>query len=266
MPAGLALLPNQRYRDAQGDAGWLRPVAASGGAVGAALPQFGDPYAEIYRNREHAWRLIDANLLRPGKIAPEAAYAGYLRRLAGAEKFHQQLSDSHHPRTTHIICDGLKTAERHDVRIHHVAGDARAAVAGAKSQPVDLYDADLSHMQMGYDTRDFSAFKLAPWSLREALNVQLPGPHGAISARRAAAAGIAVKLNLQPFLSIDGDGTVPVASALAADPAPHTVRTVHNVAHADAMKNGEVQRQVWLALRALGHGLIAREAQRLGGS
>ncbi|MEI2432893.1 alpha/beta hydrolase [Lysobacter yananisis] len=101
----LELLPNQAYRT-----DWLRartqanPTPLMGLPAGIeAAAATGDPYIDIYLEKERWWRLID-----PGLIDPDERYAGakppadpwvdgYASQLKKARTYHKELVDKYHP-------------------------------------------------------------------------------------------------------------------------------------------------------------------------
>jgi pimeloyl-ACP methyl ester carboxylesterase len=130
IPGGLELLPTKRHRTNAGDRAWL--TITENGRVTRALPN-SNPYAEIYRvpavvrpahgqrpSTNTYWGLVDPALLTPGQTSaaqPSAdasardndsladaspvvrPWPQYLRMLAIAESFHDNLGAAAHPRT-----------------------------------------------------------------------------------------------------------------------------------------------------------------------
>lgn len=96
----LELLPNQLY-----GSGWLKIQYGRGNSAETlfALPE-NDPYEEIYKDRDHWWRLIhpfsllerrfwnNANLI-------EEEWNEYIDQLNNAQAFHRELGAYYHPNT-----------------------------------------------------------------------------------------------------------------------------------------------------------------------
>ena len=93
-PGALELLPTKLYPK-----GWLL-LDDSPGIPGAALPRV-DPYAEIYRERQGWWRLINERLLDPAGRAKrnKPAWDTFHEALSQAEGMHNDLGTYHHPCT-----------------------------------------------------------------------------------------------------------------------------------------------------------------------
>lgn len=123
IPGGLELLPNQLYRDNDGNSDWLQIIEGKKATV--SLPK-SDPYSEIYRVKSigkeikgkpdhHFWSLIDENLLDPELSSAEdpapdsldalesalrpSSWNQYLKVLAQAESFQKAIGDKCHPST-----------------------------------------------------------------------------------------------------------------------------------------------------------------------
>lgn len=98
-PGALQLLPNKLYPKE-----WLRMSRKGQGdnAQDILKLPLADPYAEIYREKDHWWRLMDPKLIDPAKII--AGNGGipwtiYIKQLSLAESFHDKLGDYYHPST-----------------------------------------------------------------------------------------------------------------------------------------------------------------------
>jgi len=115
MPGGLELLPNQRYRDNDGNQQWLVFINPDGNKT--RLPR-ADPYEEIYRCENKFYRLINPNWLDPGSIkttvkpAAISPWSKYLRNLSEAEQFHKKLDNSAHHDTYQFYSTGIASADR----------------------------------------------------------------------------------------------------------------------------------------------------------
>lgn len=95
-PGALQLLPSKGYsRD------WLK-VKDAAGKVLHSLPK-ADPYAEIYREKEAWWRLMNPEWVNPAPGSKpkdqENAWNGFLTNLEKAESFHETLAATLHPHT-----------------------------------------------------------------------------------------------------------------------------------------------------------------------
>ena len=97
----LQLLPTKQYPK-----GWLqleRQNATDGSVRTLATLPKGDPYQEIYREKEAWWRMVDPTLLDPAKRFAknhkDPWVKGYLNFLQLAEDFHDKLGDYYHPNT-----------------------------------------------------------------------------------------------------------------------------------------------------------------------
>jgi len=108
-PGALQLLPNKQY-----GSNWLQ-VQDKQKQVLLSLPK-ADPYAEIYRQSEPFWRLMNPAWLDPCEItlveqeAIQDVWTLYLENLKVAEKFHDSLSDYYHPNTYAHYGDDPKQA------------------------------------------------------------------------------------------------------------------------------------------------------------
>ena len=140
MPGGLQLLPNKRYRALEGDgsesATWLRypePSFAPNAGGLVERPTTGDPYEEIYRERNQFYRLCDDRLLDPGGFValdptqtdptqadPTQAGAAsgghvwdlYVAHIDEAERYHDLHDAYAHPDTVQFYADDVKTQTR----------------------------------------------------------------------------------------------------------------------------------------------------------
>ena len=101
IPGGLELLPHPEYRP--NGKGWLNFRDKDGNIV-KTLPD-SDPYAEIYRQRDRFFRLVDPELLDPANFdrskpeTAETAFQNYLKVLAKAETFVRAIVGKMHPHT-----------------------------------------------------------------------------------------------------------------------------------------------------------------------
>ncbi|MDA8138785.1 MAG: alpha/beta hydrolase [Desulfobacteraceae bacterium] len=119
MPGGLELLPNQLYKTNDGSTQWLAYERADGSKV--ALPAKGDPYGEIYLEKDAPYRLIDPEWLgdigKQGKSSPhedegKSAWDSFKFNLNKAQNFHSGLQDQGHAQTFQFYSAGIKTADR----------------------------------------------------------------------------------------------------------------------------------------------------------
>jgi pimeloyl-ACP methyl ester carboxylesterase len=108
-PGALQLLPNKRY-----GANWLRFEDTHRKLI-YSLPE-ADPYAEIYREPNKWWRLMNPAWIDPVKARSSERtlsilWKDYLLNLGEAEVFHDDLADYYHPRTyTHYGADPKQAA------------------------------------------------------------------------------------------------------------------------------------------------------------
>lgn len=98
-PGPLELAPNQRYNNGRP---WLLIKNRKGDLL-KALPEHGDPYAEIYQRTDVWWRLVNPEWLNPaGLEMPSAYFVGQFQAaIAKAKKYHDELAndDGFHPET-----------------------------------------------------------------------------------------------------------------------------------------------------------------------
>jgi pimeloyl-ACP methyl ester carboxylesterase len=121
MPGGLQLLPNKRYRALYGGQEspfWFRypePTLDPDQTREVLRPETGDPYQEIYRERDKFYRLCDDRLLDPGGfLSLDPTQAGdpwslYVSYIDEAETYHDLLQDYAHPDTVQFYSDGIET-------------------------------------------------------------------------------------------------------------------------------------------------------------
>jgi hypothetical protein len=95
-PGALQLLPSKRY-----GADWLKITDGAGKDL-KTLPK-ADPYAEIYREKDAWWRLMNPAWLNPAPertpLTDSVAWTSYLKNLSSAETFHGSLASTLHPHT-----------------------------------------------------------------------------------------------------------------------------------------------------------------------
>jgi pimeloyl-ACP methyl ester carboxylesterase len=96
MPGGLQLLPNQHYTDNTGSAQWLQFQDHTGHQVTAMPPQGGDPYADIYKEQNQYWRLVNPAYLDPdleddSPKSSKTIWAGFTQLLDKAKGFHDRV-------------------------------------------------------------------------------------------------------------------------------------------------------------------------------
>jgi pimeloyl-ACP methyl ester carboxylesterase len=95
MPGGLQLLPSHHYKDNTGSAQWLQFQDHTEKQV-AALPKNGDPYAEIYKEQQHYWRLVNPAHLEPGQDedspkSTKTIWSGFTQLLDKTKAFHDRV-------------------------------------------------------------------------------------------------------------------------------------------------------------------------------
>jgi len=218
MQGGLELLPNRLYTangGTPGEGGWLE---IRGRGTVERRPQTGDPYGEIYLQREARHRLITAENLRPGWLvaarAIETAWTRYCRYVAGARAFHDRLATNpQHPETHAFYGTGRDqpTADRIVFTLSRWVQTGQGADGGPEPEP-----------RAGSEYSGGGAYHM--W-VRE---------HGAIHEMR---------LEQQEG---GGDGTVPESSGGALRPsgrsqpapAPTTARAFAGIAHSSAYESG----------------------------
>ncbi|EYF08094.1 esterase/lipase family protein [Chondromyces apiculatus] len=108
-PGGLELLPTRQYVNGSGERAWLTIKSSSGEAI-RRMPE-GDPYSEIYLERQQFFRLVD-----PAQINPEATGAPterdpwqrYTQLLNTAKSFHETLKLQRHDKTYTYHGAGLR--------------------------------------------------------------------------------------------------------------------------------------------------------------
>lgn len=148
MPGGLTLLPNRLYGSE-----WLEFFDFEENRV-RRLPE-GDPYEEIYREKERYWRLVDPGYLigettqkseRKGRtigMAPRAPWNIYLANLETARQAHAVLERNlQHPETHYFMGTKLKTAGR-------IGFDRSRCIPGPEG---DLPTPGLVHHRDGFAT------------------------------------------------------------------------------------------------------------------
>jgi hypothetical protein len=118
MPGGLELLPNQEYRDNDGNMQWL--VLENPNGKKTRLPK-SNPYQEIYSSQEEFYRLVTPSWLDPGGLMDtslpgmDTPWETYLEHLRLAEKFHLDLLKKpmkiHHD-TYQFYSTGIASADR----------------------------------------------------------------------------------------------------------------------------------------------------------
>ncbi|MGO1541248.1 MAG: esterase/lipase family protein [Luteimonas sp.] len=99
-PGPLELAPNHRYNNGQP---WLIIRGKKGGPL-KALPERGDPYAEIYQRTDVWWRLVNPEWLNPAGLDMTASYfvGQFQAAVAKAKKYHEELArddEGFHPET-----------------------------------------------------------------------------------------------------------------------------------------------------------------------
>ena len=119
-PGGLELLPNKHYTNNEGKAQWVH-VPDSDGVINS-FPRSGDPYEEIYRNKDDVfWRMVNPAWLDPGegKLTDPSnpanifndSWSLYLKYLAKAEMFHNDLKMNCHAPTYQFYSSGYETVD-----------------------------------------------------------------------------------------------------------------------------------------------------------
>jgi pimeloyl-ACP methyl ester carboxylesterase len=234
MPGGLSLLPNHLYQSVSKDPAWLMI-----GDGTDALPRYGNPYDEIYRNRTHAWALIDEKRLNPAGRNPEADWQNYLILLNDVEQFHRRLGAAHHANSHHIIGDSLPTPVQgtYSARVH-LPHDQPAVADPSMIAPVQhiasLQDERLKNLCLHYKWGSFAA-----------------------TGRTVEQNDINVNFDAQA--RPDGDGTVPVNSAASILDDTSTCTLVPNLDHGDAMQDPRVLALIRDKINGMLHDVIYRE-------
>jgi pimeloyl-ACP methyl ester carboxylesterase len=210
-PGALQLLPNKLYPKE-----WLR-ISREGKGDSAndilKLP-LADPYAEIYREKDQWWRLIDPALVDPsGALAAKkkSPWDGYLKQLALAEKFHDTLKDHYHTSTwVHYGADPKQKAW----------GKVRWIPAGSISyvSDDDLRDAHLKNND------HLGTLVLQPPKAKQQPNQYVPWWNHMIE---------------KPIS--DGDGTVPEESGRAPEGKAKFIARMTGFDHQGSYKNPAVQ-------------------------
>lgn len=105
-PGPLELAPNHRYN---GGKPWLI-IKDKYGRQLKALPESGNPYAEIYRRPDVWWRMVNPEWLNPAGLRKpaESLLQTFLEAVDKAEEYHRELADENgfHPETyAHYAAD-----------------------------------------------------------------------------------------------------------------------------------------------------------------
>jgi hypothetical protein len=161
MPGGLELLPNQLHRSGDGSRVWLRASLGARGDI-LALPTQGNPYGEIYAERDAWWRLANPAWVRPGSADSDAAWGGYLAVLGKAEDFHAELGEKFHPTTymswsnsrDHLAWDEVDWQVQDPKDLGQFKQKARALLKGRGGALKDDAEGTLS-CHLGTEERDF---------------------------------------------------------------------------------------------------------------
>jgi pimeloyl-ACP methyl ester carboxylesterase len=232
MPGALSLLPNHLYQGADNDPAWLHMQASGDG-----LPRL-DPYAEIYRNRTHAWRLIDEALLNPGSGNVELDWRNYLISLESVERFHRNLGAYQHPNSFHIVGDNMYTVTTCN------------------------YKAWTSHRRIMFSK---PAEKVAIEKFEDERLAGLLAVHetGGFWARSKLEDENQIRIKLSTSVPPDGDGTVPVSSAKSLSHDDSDVAIIPFLEHGKAMKNINVLKKIGERIDQILYNVIYKEA-RLG--
>ncbi|AKT42613.1 esterase/lipase family protein [Chondromyces crocatus] len=214
-PGGLELLPTKQYLNGDGERSWLSIKSRSGESL-RRMPE-GNPYSEIYREREQFYRLVD-----PAQINPEATGAPterdpwerYNQLLNTAESFHDELKLRHHDTT--YTYHGAGTKYRAWDRVEWVAARDQLFFR----QPNEAEDrALLSGPMIATKSNDAGKEEFQVAGTNRRFEAKLQDPTG------------------------EGDGTVPVPSgeALSTGGAVLEVLAVEGIDHQMSYDNATVQ-------------------------
>jgi len=242
-PGGLELLPTKNYRTNAGDASWMTAHSSGAGLFDRPDGAPADPYAEIYRQKDVWWRLVDEAHIDPGGSfgrTRRTPWLSYLENLREAELFH----------------DGLRHASLKD-RTYQLVG-----TGGTTS-----WDR-IGHRLL---TRDWLRRESSLSADAEAEIRRSPGTHAMKThddmectfdvswTERAPGRGPPTQQTTEVIARMDnanasGDGTVPEASGRGL-PSVLGTRQVAGIAHDACFSSGAVRTQVgdWLADLLLRH-------------
>jgi pimeloyl-ACP methyl ester carboxylesterase len=146
----LELLPNQLY-----GSGWLKIQWGKGRSAETlfTLPEK-DPYEEIYKDRQHWWRLIHPDCLVEKKKVTDAILKGkewdkYAKQLGYAQAFHAELGAYYHPKTyAHCGADSGQPAWRDVAWQLEPLTEISTGLRGGKLSPTAAREAILSNDYM----------------------------------------------------------------------------------------------------------------------
>lgn len=208
-PGPLELLPTKQYPK-----GWLqiRRRDPGRGANVLALP-VNDPYAEIYREREQWWRLMDPELIDPAGVmarSRKSPWTMFLESLLTAEGYHDALSDYFHPHTW--VHYGADPRQRAWGIVRWNAGNNLPNVSDDEMRNARLLDDNLE-----------GRLKL------KVPDERAPNAHRFFWSHTISSA------------ESDGDGTVPQESGRAAEGKVRFVARMRGFDHQGSYSNGQVQ-------------------------
>ncbi|MCY1020943.1 esterase/lipase family protein [Pyxidicoccus sp. MSG2] len=207
MPGGLQLLPSMDYTANDGSARWLQFWDEEDNLIDS-LPKSGDPYEEIYKNKDAYWRLLNPEHLNPGgkkdpRFSDKTIWSGYTRRVAVAKAYHQKngLKPNYTAKAFYGSTDAHPTTDR---AVYKLSGNGWLKKAGEYSLiALKVLRASLRGGVTAAFVLGFEAFKRTDtWKLRGGFETEISNGD----------AKLEVKLQLP---SGAGDGTVPESSGKA---------------------------------------------------
>lgn len=258
MAGGLELLPNQHYTSDGRNHGWLCWPLEGGGE--RRLPTGGDPYDEIYLERDEPWRLIrDPAWLVPEVAGPagrppatrapvDNAWRSFVARMTAVQKLHTDLGTKQHPRTYHFYGTGEHTPasitfddeDPHRPEVPYILRTRIVSEGRSMRGAADLLT------EQADNTGEYTLYLPL---VRTADRRWLPTLHMRRLQMRQAAE--------------DGDATVPKASgsALCSQPGTQASEAHRGYTHEKAYTHGIVHQ---FAMRAIGSLLELRASARTG--
>jgi pimeloyl-ACP methyl ester carboxylesterase len=231
MPGGLQLLPSCDYKSNDGSPGWLQFRDEEDQLI-EALPKGGDPYEEIYKNKDAYWRLVNPEHLSPGRkkdprFSEQTVWSGFTRRISLAKAFHQKagLSPNYTAKAFYGSGDGHPSSDR---AVYKLSATGWVKKAGEYSLvALKVLRASRLGLVSAAFVLGFEAFKRTDtWKLRGGFETEITNGEAKL------------EVKLQPP-SGAGDGTVPESSgkAMQVENKPFP-----GIAHEPAYQSQEVQR------------------------
>ncbi|NPC85712.1 hypothetical protein HPC49_46925, partial [Pyxidicoccus fallax] len=241
MPGGLQLLPSCDYTANDGSAGWLRFHDEEDKLI-EALPKNGDPYEEIYKNKDAYWRLVNPAHLNPGKkkdprFSEATIWSGFTRRVSIAKAFHQKtgLNPNYTAKAFHGSGTGHLTTDR---VVYKLSGTGWLKKAGEYSLiALKVLRASRRGLINAAFVLGYESFKRTDtWKLRGGFETEITNGE----------AKLEVKLQLP---SGAGDGTVPESSGKAMK---LENKAFAGIAHEPAYQSKEVQQFTFSVIEGFG--------------